>query len=85
MILCECKDENILDYAGKIQNASQNLLSIINDILDFSKIEAGKIEIVEKEYQLNVLLDDVINMIQIKAMQKSTLLSGFFAAVIEKA
>ena len=46
MILRECNDNEILEYAGNIQSASQTLLSLINDILDFSKIETGKLELV---------------------------------------
>ncbi len=71
MVLRECEDENIKEYAQNIQSASNNLLSIINDILDFSKIEAGKMEIVEGTYYLSSLLNDVVNMIQIKATQKN--------------
>ena len=71
MVLRECSDENIIEYSQNIQSASSNLLSIINDILDFSKIEAGKMEIVEVNYQLSSLLNDVVNMIQVKANQKN--------------
>lgn len=70
MVLRECQDENILEYAQNIQSASQTLLSIINDILDFSKIESGKMEIVECKYYISSVLNDVVNMIQIKADQK---------------
>ena len=70
MILRECQTESVRGYALNIQSASQNLLGIINDILDFSKIESGKMEIVEMDYQLSSLINDVVNMIQIKAEQK---------------
>ncbi|MCR4908817.1 MAG: EAL domain-containing protein [Lachnospiraceae bacterium] len=70
MILRECKDEKILEYAQNIAGAGRTLLSIINDILDFSKIEAGSMEIVNGEYELSSVLNDVYNMIQIKAQQK---------------
>jgi len=70
MILRESQDETILEYANNIETASQNLLSIINDILDFSKIESGKIEIVNHEYKLGELLNDVAIMIELKAKQK---------------
>ena len=46
MLLKECEDENIREYAKNIQSAGQSLLSIINDILDISKIESGKLEII---------------------------------------
>ena len=36
VILRECKDEKILEYAQNIEGAGRTLLSLINDILDFS-------------------------------------------------
>ncbi len=62
---------NITAYAGNIERAGRNLLSIVNDILDFSKIEAGKTEIVEAQYQLSSMLSDVSNMVFIKAREKN--------------
>ena len=62
--------ENILSYAGDIEHAGKNLLAIINDILDFSKIEAGKMDIVEEDYRLSSVLNDVGNMISYKAKEK---------------
>ncbi len=60
----------ICNYSGNIDSAGKNLLSIINDILDFSKIEAGKLEIVDNDYQLSSVLNDVSNMIMFKAKSK---------------
>lgn len=70
MVLRECQDKEIKEYAVNIQSASKTLLSLINDILDLSKIEAGKMEIVNDNYTLSAVLNDVVNMIQIKAEQK---------------
>ena len=70
MILRECKEKSIQEYASNIRRASHSLLSIINDILDFSKIESGKMEIVEREYKLEEVLSEVITMIEVKAIQK---------------
>jgi len=53
-----------------IKQAGANLLSIINDILDFSKIESGKMEIVPVKYQLSSLINDTINIIRMKLMEK---------------
>ena len=61
---------NICNYSGNIDSAGKNLLSIINDILDFSKIEAGKMEIVDNDYKLSSVLNDVSNMISFKAKSK---------------
>ena len=62
---------NISTYAGNIQNAGGNLLSIINDILDISKIEAGKMDIIEAAYTLSSLLNDVSNLVFFKAKEKN--------------
>lgn len=61
---------NISAYAGDIQSAGNSLLSIINDILDLSKIEARRLEIVEGEYRLSSLLNDVSNMVFFRAKDK---------------
>ena len=60
----------ICSYAGNIRSAGGSLLNIINDILDFSKIEAGKMEIVNAEYKLSSVLNDMGNMIAMKADAK---------------
>lgn len=70
MIIRECKDDAVKEYACNIQNASKTLLTLINDILDFSKIEAGKMEIINERYFLSSLLKGVVNMIQLRASQK---------------
>ena len=70
MILRECEDSGIREYAVNIQGASRTLLSLINDILDLSKIEAGKMEIVDNQYKLSSVLNDVVNMVQLKIEQK---------------
>lgn len=70
MILRESENHQIRSYSEDIRGASQILLSIINDILDFSKIEAGKMEIVNVQYDLGSVLNDVSTMIGIKAEQK---------------
>ena len=66
----ESKEQNIIEYAGKIKNAGDTLLSLINDILDFSKIEAGKMVITEDTYDTERLLNDIYNINIVKAEQK---------------
>ena len=58
MILRECDDATIKEYAGNIQSASNMLLGLVNDVLDFSKIESGQLELVEDTYHLPALLKD---------------------------
>ena len=40
--------------------ASNSLLEIVNGILDISKIEANKLEIVDKEYDIKSVLDELV-------------------------
>ncbi len=79
MVLRECEDENIIEYAENIENAGRTLLGIINDILDFSKIEEGKMEIIPVEYDLSSLLNDLVNMTEIRAENKGLLLNINFS------
>ena len=45
-----------------IRKSSGSLLAIINDILDFSKIEAGRMDLVNENYNLYALLDNIKSM-----------------------
>ncbi|MBF0397598.1 MAG: response regulator [Desulfobacterales bacterium] len=63
-------DEKQKGYLDKIDFSAKALLGLINDILDFSKIEAGKLEIESIDFDLNEVLDNVSNVISIKADEK---------------
>ncbi|MBQ1809310.1 MAG: response regulator [Selenomonas sp.] len=70
MILRECKDEGIRYYSENVKAAGRTLLELINQILDFSKIEAGKIEIIPVEYYMASMLNDLVNMLKPRVMDK---------------
>jgi two-component system sensor histidine kinase/response regulator len=55
------------DHLAKIKNSGQHLLGIINDILDFSKIEAGKLAVENIPFELDNVLDNVVNLVSEKA------------------
>ncbi len=61
------------DYLSKIQSSANSLLGIINDILDFSKIEAGKLDMEAVEFDLSETMDNVANVISVKAQEKENL------------
>ncbi len=70
MILRDCDDPQIVEYAENIRIAGNGLLSIINDILDLSKIESGKMEIVPVKYALSSVLNDCFQMNRMRAQEK---------------
>ena len=70
MILRESREDNIRKYASDVKDSSAVLLNIINEILDASKIESGKMEIVPVNYEIGSLLNDLYNMLSIKAKDK---------------
>ncbi len=59
-LLDDVENEKARDDAKYIINASENLLEIVNGILDISKIEANKIEIVNKNYNMEEVLDNLV-------------------------
>ncbi|MDR2422795.1 MAG: PAS domain-containing protein [Deltaproteobacteria bacterium] len=63
-------DDQQLDYIRRTEMAAKALLRIINDILDFSKIEAGKLEMEETSFQLVDVLNGMIDILEVKAVEK---------------
>ena len=60
------KEENLSEKAQEevndIISASNSLLEIVNGILDISKIEANKLEIVDNEYDIYKMINDLKNL-----------------------
>ena len=71
MIIRESEEPAIRKYAKDVKDSSELLLNIVNDILDSSKIESGMMELVESEYDIHTLLNDLHNMTIIKAKEKN--------------
>jgi len=61
------------DYIKKIQSSANSLLGIINDILDFSKIEAGKLDMESVDFDLEAVLENVADLIAVKAGENEDL------------
>lgn len=74
IIMEESKGRKVYSYACDIKSASKSLLALINDILDLSKVEAGKMELVDHDYHIRTVVDEVISMMEGAASGKGILL-----------
>lgn len=64
-------DLDKVQYAlDKIETSSRQLLSIINDVLDMSKIDSGKFEIRSESFDFDRMIQNVLNVIQVKLDEK---------------
>jgi signal transduction histidine kinase len=59
------------DWANTIYNSSELLLEIIGDMLDLSRIEEGMFNIMPVRFELEDALHDIVNIMRIKAHEKS--------------
>jgi two-component system sensor histidine kinase/response regulator len=58
------------DYLNKIRRSGEHLLGIINDVLDFSKIESGKLEMESIAFDVESVIENVVNLIARSAEDK---------------
>jgi signal transduction histidine kinase/CheY-like chemotaxis protein/ABC-type amino acid transport substrate-binding protein len=59
------------DYAlSKIEGAAVHLLSVINDVLDISKIEANKLELAPVKFNLEKMIQKIVNIIHFRMEEK---------------
>ena len=74
----ERKNAQMLDWIDKADTTSKYLLSLVNDILDMSKIQAGKVELVEKPFMLEDMIDAVCSV------QRSNIEANGVEFIVEK-
>jgi signal transduction histidine kinase/DNA-binding NarL/FixJ family response regulator len=60
--------EEQYESAGIIYRSGEYLLTLINNVLDFAKIEAGKTTLNQQDFDLYQLLDDLEDMLHLKAV-----------------
>ncbi|WP_167740341.1 CHASE3 domain-containing protein [Parasedimentitalea huanghaiensis] len=64
-------DEEQELFVQTIADSGQSLLVIINDILDFSKLEAGKVELDEGVFDLQQLVQSILNLLSQRGATKN--------------
>jgi CheY-like chemotaxis protein len=62
--------DKIKETLEKINTAGNTLMSLISDVLDISKVEAGKLELISVQYEVAILLNDVITLNVIRSEEK---------------
>lgn len=73
------------EYAETIRLSGEALLDIINDILDFSKVEAGKLDLEMVDFDLRVLVEDVVMLLAERAHSKGLDLASMVQASVPTA
>ncbi|MCW9047770.1 MAG: ATP-binding protein [Gammaproteobacteria bacterium] len=64
-------NEKQFEYLSKLKSSADILLHIINDILDFSKIEAGKLDIEDKNFDFNIVIENITSIFNARALEKN--------------
>lgn|GEM_PF-3683329 len=73
--MSELLSETALDseqkkYLEFIKVSADNLLSIINDILNISKLESGKVEVEESDFELELMMNNLMGLLSVNAHKK---------------
>ena len=76
MLIDDIREPEHLQHLGLVQRSGEHLLSIINHILDFSRIDAGHLQIDAHPFDLDGLLEDVVNLTTVTAQAKGLQLHG---------
>ena len=70
LLLQTSLSEEQREFVETIRVGGESLLTVINDILDFSKIESGKIEFEERPLELKTCIEEVLDLLSHKAIEK---------------
>jgi two-component system, sensor histidine kinase and response regulator len=70
LLLGTALDEVQTDYTQTIKRSSETLLMLVNDILDFSKIESGELDVEQIDFDPELLIYDVCEIVRPKIAGK---------------
>ena len=66
-----------LAYVQALRGSAEAFLSLIEEILDFSKIEAGRIDLVCEPFELESVVQGVVELLAPRAQDKGTEIASF--------
>ncbi len=73
------------EYAETVRRSADSLLTIINDILDFSKIEAGRMDLEVVDFDLEQILEGVLELLAEPAHAKGLEVMGLIDPAVPTA
>ncbi|PWC38652.1 histidine kinase [Azospirillum sp. TSO22-1] len=79
LLLGTALNEQQKGFVNTLRSSADTLLDLLNDILDFSKIEAGQLELEEIDFALGRLVEDVVQLFQVRAAAKGLSLTASVA------
>ena len=63
-------DATQAQYVETAYRSGNYLLALLNDVLDLSKVEAGRLQLESKDFDLDQVLADLVNLFEAKAKEK---------------
>ncbi len=75
LVMAEELSPEVKKYIRIIHDSGHLLLNIINDVLDFSKIESGRLEMEKIPFNLDEILERIMEMFFSRAKEKGVVLS----------
>lgn len=71
LLLSTGLDQEQREYAESVKTSGEALMALINDVLDFSKIESGHLLLESREFSVEALLKETVDVLQQEVKKKS--------------
>lgn len=68
-------DKQQQEYLQSIKTSGDSLVALIDDLLDSTRIQEGKLRVDEELFNLHALMTDIINALEIQAVEKKLYLN----------
>ena len=71
-------------YVAAVRSSAEAFLSLIEEVLDFSKIEAGHLDLASEPFELEPLLQGVVELLAPRAQDKGIEIAGHVAHTVPR-